>query len=185
MSETPTRDPDIRNRFKSFVSRLAQSVQAGARRAADLISSIRTPQVQSPANPATTMQAVAGSAAPTKYRVVAYGMDEGEIDYASEVLSDNATRTPAFVSGDADDAAIQKLRERGLVVETLFELDIAGRAERLRPETPGLSARTVSGRSRPTVFSTTLRADDLPIPDLDLSQPNVYLIHIPDPLIEE
>jgi hypothetical protein len=122
----------------------------------------------------------------TKYRVVAYGMEDDEINYASEVLSTNATRTPAFVSGDADDAAIQKLRERGLVVETLFELDGEGRAKGLRPETPGLSARTVSGRSRPAVFSTTLRVDDpVPIPDLDLSQPNVYLIHILDPLLEE
>ncbi|HEV7880414.1 S8 family serine peptidase [Bradyrhizobium sp.] len=186
MSDSSTQDPDFRNRFKSFVSRVAQSVKAGAARAVDLISSIGTTEVQGPASPAATMQTVAGSAAQTKYRVVAYGMDDGQINYATEVLSANTTRTPAFVSGDADDAAIQKLRERGLVVETLFELDSDGRAKSLRPETPGLSARPVSGRPRSTVFSTSLRVDDpVPIPDLDLSQPNVYLIHIPDPLLQE
>ena len=193
-----TRDPDFREKFKTLVNQVVRTVQTGARRATDLVSRMRPPTAHP--EPATHPEPVvrpetvpaAPSEVSTKYRIMAHGMDDSEIDYAATMLSANMTRTPAFVSGDADTATIEKLRERGLFVETISELDAQERIKNLQPETPGMQAQPLPDLSRPIIFSTAVRADhSVPIdesvsaPQLDLSQPNVYLIQIPDPLLQE
>jgi serine protease AprX len=121
----------------------------------------------------------------TKYRVIAHGMHESEIGFAAQTMPEGVV-TKAFVTGDADESAIEKLRKGGLIVDIVCEIDDEDRPKELRPETPGLGAQAIPGRVRPITFSTSFSLEDLQAaPEVDLTHPNVFLIQINGPLLEE
>jgi serine protease AprX len=116
----------------------------------------------------------------SKYRVVAFGMHETEINAAMQILP-NASRTPAFVLGEANDAEIASLEKAGLIVQKT-EVDASGLTVGIQPETPGRGTTPVPGVRRPSVFTTRqITAKD----DVDLSRPNIYLLQLNGPLLEE
>jgi hypothetical protein len=70
------------------------------------------------------------------FRVIAHAMHESELN-AAQAIIENAARTDAFVTGVADETAVQRLKDAGLIVETVSELDTARHPMNLVPETPG------------------------------------------------
>jgi serine protease AprX len=118
----------------------------------------------------------------SKYRVIAFGMHETEIKAAVNILS-SPTATAAFVIGDADDAQVTELEKSGLVVQK-SELGPGGSPPAALPETPGLGASPIPDlkTNRPTTFTRhQFQARDY----VDLSRPNIYLLRINGPLLEE
>ena len=107
-------------------------------------------------------------------RVIAHFMHEGERNEAERILS-RPVVTEGFVMGEADEGQIVELQGHGLIVQPI---DAESRSQ---PETPGLGTR-VQGRPRSTVFSDRTFA---PSREIDLSRPNVFLIEIPGPFLEE
>jgi serine protease AprX len=111
----------------------------------------------------------------TKIPVIAYGMHEFEIDAAADLL-EKPQKTDAFVLGEIDETKIADLERAGLIVERLA---VGG-----QPETPGLGSKiSPNAQLRSTAFSThrIQIQDDLP----DGSRPNVFLIQIEGPLLEQ
>jgi subtilisin family serine protease len=110
-----------------------------------------------------------------KIAVIAFGMHEYEIDEAVKLL-EKPQRTEAFVIGEIDETKIADLEKAGLIVERV--------AAGGQPETPGLGSKIApDAQLRSTAFSThrVQIQDDLP----DSSRPNVFLIQIVGPLLEE
>lgn len=178
MSDFGTPEPEFRDRVRdrvlSLASRVARTIASAAAGLAG--------RIWSPAAPEVAQAAVLHAAT---RRVIAYGKDEDEIGFAAEQLTDPSVM-PAFVAGNADDAAIERLRRRGLFVETLYDLDEQGHPKELRPETPGLGAAVVRAGAAPRrglVFTTSLSAD-VPETPPDPSVPQVYLIQVQEPLLD-
>ncbi len=115
----------------------------------------------------------------TKFRVIAHAMHEDEIAAAKAIIP-GGQGTEAFVTGVVDDAQIVQLRDRGLVVQTLGEVDDRGMLAGLQPETPGAGTRGFSGEIRSLTVSRGLARVE---PEVDLSRPNIYLIQINGPLL--
>src|ERR1043165_715472 len=115
------------------------------------------------------------------YRVSAFGMHDAEIDTAMTILS-QPQKTEAFAFGVADDSQVAELEKIGLVVQKT-EIDAAGGSVDAVPETPGLGASFAPGMRRMTTFTTRAVVD---VSDaVDLTQPNIYLLHLRGPLLPE
>jgi serine protease AprX len=115
------------------------------------------------------------------FRVIAHAMHEDELNAAQGII-ENAARTDAFVTGVADEAAVQRLKDAGLIVETVSELDTARHPMNLFPETPGTGAAlSPQGVLRSTVFTRRVFNVDEAV---DFNKPQYYLIHIDGPLLE-
>ena len=113
-----------------------------------------------------------------KISVIAYGMHEHEIR-AAENLLENPKPTDAFVIGEIDEARVGELEHAGLIVERVPSE--AARSRQL--ETPGLGASPLANAERrSTAFSTRrIQIND----QIDLARPNVYLVQITGPLLED
>ncbi|MEA2875570.1 MAG: serine protease AprX [Hyphomicrobiales bacterium] len=114
----------------------------------------------------------------SKYRVIAFGMHETEINAAMTILS-QPERTEAFALGEADDAQIAQLEQKGLIVQKT-EIDAGGGSLDVLLETPGLGASPVPGLKRNTAFTTSRVS---PSDEVDLTRPNIYLLHVRGPLL--
>jgi serine protease AprX len=119
----------------------------------------------------------------SRFRVIVHGMNEDEFAAAERLIS-RPKRTPAFVTGEADENQIAELNAAHLIVDTLAEIDEQGRPLRARPEMPG-TGTAYFGLARATTFSTEMfqagEAADLPEP----TRSNVYLIQLNGPLLDD
>lgn len=116
-----------------------------------------------------------------EYRVIAHGMHEAEISLARNTMS-KARATAAFVVGEASDAQIEALKQGGLVVQVLSEID-GGAGAPARPETPGRGAMPLPDQLRSLAFSAPMAP--IVAADVDLTRPNVYLVQIDGPLLSD
>ncbi|MBX9829072.1 MAG: S8 family serine peptidase [Xanthobacteraceae bacterium] len=187
MSDFDTRRrPEFRDRARAAARRMVRRAKSAANRVAGLVGGL-IEKVWSTAEPAARQAAItqAGLAQAVTRRVIAYGMDEGEIRFASSLLTDAAV-TPAFVAGNADDATIERLRQRGLFVETVYDLDDGGRPKGLRPETPGLGVAIpwLGTTLRRNVIFTRSVSIERPETPPDPSSPQVYLVQVQQPLLD-
>src|ERR1700730_5541345 len=114
------------------------------------------------------------------FRVIAHAMQESELSAAEGIITDPA-RTEAFVTGVADEQAIERLKDAGVIVETVSELDASGRPVNLVPETPGSGAAPIQGGALRSIVigRSALNVDE----SVDLNKPQYYLIQIAGPLI--
>jgi serine protease AprX len=115
------------------------------------------------------------------FRVIAHVMQDREVGAAESVLRDPVT-TEAFVTGIGDEASVKKLKDEGLILETV-EVDASGRPMNVAPETPGRGAAIApEGRLRSTVFTRRgFNVDE----QVDFNKPQYYLIQVNGPLLEE
>ena len=121
----------------------------------------------------------------TKYRVIAHGMHETEIDDADRIIK-GGQRTEAFVAGVVDDAQIEELRKDGLVVQVLTKVDDQNvPVGAVKAETPASGTMAIPGQRRSLSISRTLKSKRVQRPEIDLSRPNVYLIEIKGPLLAD
>ena len=118
-----------------------------------------------------------------KFQIIAHAMHETELDLAEPLIA-HANRTRSFVSGVVDEEKIDQLEKAGLIVEKVREVSDDGQAvAHPRPETPGTGARIPRLNAvRSLSFSTESVAVS---PDLDLTKPNVYLIQIRGPVLQD
>jgi len=93
--------------------------------------------------------------------------------------------TEAFVTGAANDEQIKKLRQAGLIVEVLSEIDDQNVPIAAKAETPGSRTMTIPGQLRSVTITRTLESAPAGRPEIDLTRPNVYLIQIKGPLLSD
>ena len=112
-------------------------------------------------------------------QVIVHTMSDDEAGLARSLMQATTT-TDSFVVGTTDQAGLDQMRTKGLTVQPA---DAGGPAAAL-PETPGLGAATFHGMRRASLFASR----NFTIPELDtvdLTKPNVYLVQIPGPLLED
>jgi serine protease AprX len=115
----------------------------------------------------------------SKIKIIVHTMHETE-QRAAERLIENPTVTDGCMIGEIDESKLAELRATNVIIEPIT----SSRDERTRPETPAAGAKPLAhGEFRTTAFSTR-RAASSP-GEIDLSRPNVYLIHIAGPLLEQ
>jgi serine protease AprX len=107
-------------------------------------------------------------------RVIAYFMHERERDIGLTRMKDAAV-TDSYLLGDVDESHIAELQKQGLVVQEV--------GEPAEPETPGGEAEPVPGYRRPSMRRLMLAG--APLPPVDTTQPNFYLLRLRGPLLEQ
>jgi len=110
----------------------------------------------------------------SKKRIIAYCMHEHEWAAANAKMSD-VTATESYLLGRIEEADIQALQERGIIIEVL--------EEQPETETPGRAWEVLPGVERRMFVGPLETARPLPPPDL--TKPNFYIIRLSGPLLEE
>jgi serine protease AprX len=121
----------------------------------------------------------------TRYRVIAHGMHETEINQAKGIIKDGQA-TEAFVTGVVDDVQMEELRKQGLVVQVLTKVDDQNvPVGAVKAETPASGTMAIPGQRRSLSISRTLESKPARVQEIELSRPSVYLIEIKGPLLPE